>query len=178
MGDSLRDQLIKSGLAKAAPEPVRVRRRNQPARKPPPDTADKTRECDVDLARAYAMRARTEARERKQARVQAEAEARARKERKQRLERLVGGKSLNKKDADLVRHFEYGGKIRRIHVDRPQLDALNAGHLGVVQLAGRYLLVASDVVREVMVFAPDHVALLVDPDARGEDDGVPDDLVW
>src|SRR3546814_18487239 len=85
----------------------------------------------------------------------------------------------------LVRHFDYGGKIKRIHVNAGQLKALNAGELGVVQLDGRYLLVAAAVLAEAeATFAP-AVALKVDPDTPAEDDAyadsrfqVPDDLVW
>src|SRR5699024_9208522 len=94
---------------------------------------------EMDLARAYAIRAQTEARERKQAKAEAEAEARARRERKQRLQKLLQGKALNKNDAEHARHFEYGGKIRRVYVDAEQLRRINAGELGVVQHGGRYL---------------------------------------
>ena len=86
---------------------------------------------------------------------------------------------------DPVRHFEYGGKIKRIYVTADQLQALNAGELGVAQLNGRYLLVTAAVLAEAeAVFAPS-VALRVDPDAPAGDDPyadpkyqVPDDLVW
>ena len=49
--------------------------------------------------------------------------------------RTVADKSLNAgiDEADHVRHFEYGGKIKRVHVTAAQLKALNAGELGVVQ---------------------------------------------
>jgi uncharacterized protein YaiL (DUF2058 family) len=85
---------------------------------------------------------------------------------------------LNKADTDLVRNFEYGGKIRRVHVDAAQLAALNAGELGVVQQAGRYLLVTRAIAEQVRAIDAHLLALLVDPNATGEDDGVPDDLVW
>lgn len=132
----------------------------------------------MDLARAYAMRARAESSERKQAKAQAEAEARARKERLQRLRRILDGKALNKPEAEQVRHFEYGGKIRRVYVDDAQLEALNQGRLGVIQIKGSYVLVTRDVIDQVQGFASSHVALLVDPDAHDADDGVPDDLTW
>ena len=88
-------------------------------------------------------------------------------------------------DADIARHFPYGGKIKRVYVTEPQLRAVNAGELGVVQLDGRYLLVAAEVLAQAeAIFAPS-VALRVDPDAPAADDPyadpkyqVPDDLVW
>jgi hypothetical protein len=104
---------------------------------------------------------------------------------KARLAEFLAGKSLNAADAEHVRHFEYGGKIKRIHVTADQLQALNAGALGVVQLDGRYLLVdAATLARAGEIFAP-AVALQVDPHAPPQDDPyadpryqVPDDLVW
>ncbi len=92
---------------------------------------------------------------------------------------------LNDAEADIARHFEYGGKIKRVHVTAEQLRALNAGVIGVVQQKGRYLLVPADVLAQVeAAFAP-AVALKVDPSAVAGDDPyadpkfqVPDDLVW
>ena len=84
-----------------------------------------------------------------------------------------------------MRHFEYGGKIKRIHVTAEQLKALNAGELGVVQMDGRYVLVAAAVLAEAEAIFPQAVALKIDPNAPAQDDPysdpqfqVPDDLVW
>ena len=51
---------------------------------------------------------------------------------------MLEGKALNLADAEHVRHFEYGGKIKRVHVTPEQLAALNRGELGVLQQDGRY----------------------------------------
>ncbi len=179
MSESLRDQLLKSGLVKQTrkPKPSQGKKGGKP-RRGGRHGGKADQPGEVDLARAYAMRAKAEAHERRQAKAEAEAEARERKERKRRLQKLLDGNRLNKPDAEHARHFEYGGKIRRVYVDEAQLDQLNAGKLGVVQLSGSYLLVAPDIVRQVREFAPDHVALMVDPEAPPPDDGVPDDLVW
>ncbi len=134
---------------------------------------------DIDLAKAYALRAKTEQRERRQVEQEAAEQARLKRERKLQIQQLLEGKSLNKTEADQPRNFEYGGKIRRIHVDEAQLAALNGGALGVVQQAGRYLLVTREVAEQVRGIDPHQLALLVDPSAAGiGDDGVPDDLMW
>ncbi|WP_016905119.1 DUF2058 domain-containing protein, partial [Xanthomonas arboricola] len=112
-------------------------------------------------------------------------EARLRREAKAKLEELLKDKGLNHADADIARHFPYGGKIKRIYVTADQLKALNAGELGVLQLNGRYLLVTAEVLADAeAVFAPS-VALKVDPNAPAGEDPyadpqyqVPDDLVW
>ena len=92
---------------------------------------------------------------------------------------------LNTQEAEIARHFEYGGKIKRIYVTDEQLKSLNAGELGVLQLNGRYLLVAAAVLAEAEEVFPESVALKVDPQAPAADDPysdpkyeVPDDLVW
>lgn len=140
---------------------------------------------DIDLAKAYAIRAQREKDERIEAERLKQEEARQRREARAKLEELLKDKALNQADADIARHFPYGGKIKRIYVSADQLKALNAGELGVLQVNGRYLLVTAAVLAEAeAVFAP-AVALKVDPNAPAEEDPyadpqyqVPDDLVW
>ncbi|NJB77340.1 DUF2058 domain-containing protein [Xanthomonas arboricola] len=161
------------------------------SQRPPQSTADRhgprparTRE-DIDLAKAYAIRAQREKDERIEAERLKQEEARLRREAKAKLEELLKDKGLNHPDADIARHFPYGGKIKRIYVTADQLKALNAGELGVLQLNGRYLLVTAEVLADAeVVFAPS-VALKVDPNAPAGEDPyadpqyqVPDDLVW
>ncbi len=140
---------------------------------------------EMDLGKAYAIRAQTEKHERIEAERIKQEEARLRREARARLVELLDGKALNDEAADITRHFQYGEKIKRIHVTAPQLKALNAGELGVVQLNGRYLLVSAEVLLKAEQTFPAAVALKVDPDAPAQDDPysdssyqVPDDLVW
>lgn len=140
---------------------------------------------DIDLAKAFAIRAQREKDERIEAERLKQEEARLRREARAKLETFMQGKALNRPEADIARHFEYGGKIKRIHVDAEQLAALNAGELGVVQLNGRYLLVSAAVLDEAEAIFPQGVALRVDPAAPAGEDPysdpryqVPDDLVW
>lgn len=181
MADSLRDQLLKSGIVKQVRDEQRASSSGK-GRRPSPDARAKQRSKgtdEIDLARAYAMRAQTEAADRKRAEQEAAERARIKRERRERVQKLLAGKALNKTDAEQARHFEYGGKIRRIYVDAAQLAALNAGELGVVQQAGRYLLVTRELLDQIAGVDPDAVALRVEPGSIGVgDDGVPDDLVW
>ncbi|MNB66624.1 hypothetical protein D3C81_399750 [compost metagenome] len=140
---------------------------------------------EMDLAKAYAIRAQREKEERIETERLKQEEARQRREAKVKLEELLKDKSLNAESADIARHFPYGGKIKRIYVTAEQLKALNAGELGVVQLNGRYLLVTADVLAQSEALFAASVALKVDPNAPAEDDPyadpqyqVPDDLVW
>ena len=135
------------------------------------------RESDVDLARAYAQRAQLERSEREKVQREAERVAREKKERKQKLATLLVDKALNSTEADVPRHFPHGNKIRRIYCTKAQLEKLNCGDLAVVQLAGRYLLVARDIAQQAQAIQAESLVLLCDPNAPAEDD-VPADLMW
>lgn len=173
-------------VARSAKPDARPRNERNDQRGPPRGAAKPARSReDIDLAKAYAIRAQREKDERIETERLKQEEARQRREAKAKLTELVAGKGLNTADAEHVRHFEYGGKIKRIHVTAEQLKALNAGELGVLQLEGRYLLVTAELLAHAeAVFAP-AVALKVDPNAtHGEDPyadpqyQVPDDLAW
>lgn len=206
MSTTLRDQLLGLGF-KTAPKPERKPEPRPPARQEHKQHAAATHRPrtekplqskqaaaqrkparsreDIDLAKAYAIRAQREKDERVEAERLKQEQARQRREAKAKLAELLAGKGLNAADAEHVRHFEYGGKIKRIHVTAEQLKALNAGGLGVVQMDGRYLLVEAAMLELAeATFAP-AVALKVDPHAAAGEDPyadpqfqVPDDLVW
>jgi len=140
---------------------------------------------DIDLAKAYAIRAQREKDERIAAEAAKQEEARLRREARARLAELVKDKALNDAAAEIARHFPYGGKIKRIYVNDAQLKQLNAGELGVLQMDGRYLLVSAEMLAQAEAIFPPAVALKVDPNATAEEDPyadpqyqVPDDLVW
>ncbi len=139
----------------------------------------------MDLGKAYALRAQKEKDDRIAAEKAKQDAARIRREARAALAVFLREKGLNDPNAELTRHFEYGGKIKRIHVNADQLKALNGGELGVVQNEGRYLLVSADVLDQASLLFAEAIALRVDPNAATEDDPyadpqykVPDDLVW
>ena len=156
-------------------------------RRPPRTEAapkPRTRE-EMDLAKAYAIRAQREKDERIEAERVRQEEARVRREAKAKLAEFLKDKPLNDSAAEIARHFPYGGKIKRVHVTEAQLKALNAGELGVVQDGGRYLLVDAATLAEAEAIFPAAIALKVDPNAPADADPyadprfqVPDDLVW
>src|SRR5690606_3837942 len=120
---------------RGSPDSAQPRGKPAGAGKPQPRPQQKkTPREDIDLAKAYAIRAQKEKDERIAAERLKQEEARQRREARARLEAFLKDKALNAADAEHVRHFEYGGKIKRVHVNAEQLKALNAGLLGVVQL--------------------------------------------
>ena len=173
MSESLRDQLLKAGFKPPPKPPPKTKphaRKPEPPKPRPP--------AEPDLAQAFAMRAKADRAEREAAEREAREKAEARKERKRKLQALLEGNALNKADADQPRNFEFAGKIRRVYVTPEQLRQINAGELGVVMHGGRALVVVRDAAVQVQAIAPEVVALLVDPTAPADDDGVPDDLMW
>jgi uncharacterized protein YaiL (DUF2058 family) len=154
------------------------------AGKPAPAKSGGTR-AEFDLGKAYALRAQKEKDERIAAEAAKQEEARQRREARAKLAEVLAGKALNDANAEQVRHFEYGGKIKRVHVTPEQLVALNKGELGVVQSEGRYVLVTAEVLAQAKEVFADAVALEVDPNAPAPADDyadpqfqVPDDLSW
>jgi uncharacterized protein YaiL (DUF2058 family) len=208
MSGSLRDQLLGLGF-KPAPKPESKPAQKHPARSPSGKGSDtrhghkaaggdrgaggRARQSpaagkprgEMDLAKAYAIRAQKEKDERIAAERARQEEAQRKREGKQKLTTLLAAASLNDPAAEVVRHFEYGGKIRRVYVNPDQLKALNAGELAVVQQGGRYHLVTAAHGREADALLPGVLALLADPGVASADDvyadpkyQVPDDLVW
>jgi uncharacterized protein YaiL (DUF2058 family) len=174
MAESLRDQLLKSGIARQLKPESRPKAGKHERRPPPP----KRERSEIDLAKAYAIRDSTERAERDRAQREAEQRAREKKERRQKLASLLNGKAENAADADIPRHFPHANKIRRIYVTAEQLPRLNGGELGIVQLAGRYLLVSSELARAAREIDAEALVLLCDPHESGNEDDVPADIVW
>lgn len=192
MADSLRDQLLKTGLVQKLKADARAAAPAEPKRRPPQTkpsapkpgahadgaakSAPRSRD-EMDLARAYALRDRAEREQREQEKRAAEQRAREKAERKRKLAALLDGQGLNDKDADVARNFPHGDKIKRVYCTPVQLDAINAGELGVVQHLGRYLIVPRALAESVREASPEALVLLCEPGGDGDDD-VPADLTW
>jgi uncharacterized protein YaiL (DUF2058 family) len=203
MSQSLKDQLL--GLGFSAPvikPPLQTQHnskkthakqpgskagspRNQHKSSVRPKADAETASNEMDLAKAFALRTQHEKRERERIEAEKQAAALLKKQAKEKVVRLLDGQLLNAADADIARHFSYGGKIRRIYVTGEQLPALNAGDLGVVQLNGRFCLVSKEVAMAVREALPALLALYCDGNEEalpeGYDDSrfqVPDDLIW
>jgi uncharacterized protein YaiL (DUF2058 family) len=171
--------------ADARPRPAPARTDPRARRAPNSPNAKPRTQEEIDLGKAYALRAQKEKEDRIEAERLKQEEAKKRREAKAQLAVLLKDKALNDRAAEIARHFEYGGKIKRIHVTPEQLSALNAGELGVAQMDGRYLLIPVALLLEAEAIFPQAVALKVDPNAAPSDDPysdpayqVPDDLVW
>jgi uncharacterized protein YaiL (DUF2058 family) len=193
MSDSLKDQLLGLGFkpaakteSRSAPTRTGSKARQAGNHKQPrqaPKTAKSAR--DIDLAKAFALRSEQERQERERAGIEKREASERKRLAKETVATLLQGQILNAADADIARHFSYGGKIKRIHVTAGQLPLLNAGKLGIVQFDGRYCLVTRDVLLAVREALPALVALYCDGNEEALPEGyddprfqVPDDLLW
>ena len=184
MSNNLRDQLLGLGFKASAPKP-KPSRKKSPQRPPSKDIKPKQTREEMDLAKAYAIRAQTEKREIEEAKRLKEEQAAAKRKALAELQTYLVGKGISTEGGDIARHFEYGGKIKRIYVSADQLKLLNDGTLGVIQNKGHlHLMTREHVLEAAAIFAPS-LALLVDPNEPVADDPyakpefqVPDDLIW
>lgn len=191
MSSSFKDQLLGLGFKTSLnpvhkPKPARPQEQAHAAR--PKNSAPHAKaksQQEIDLAKAFALRNQQEKREREAAERDKQESARQKKLAKETVTKLLEGQTLNSPDADIARHFSYGGKIKRLYVTPGQLSALNAGELGIVQHNGRYCLVSKDVTLAVRALLPSLVALYCDGDEESLPEGyddprfqIPDDLIW
>jgi len=172
------------GKGGAAPERGRAQGQRPPHGRPVAHKPAGPKQ-EFDLGKAFALRAQHEKDERIAAEKAKQEEARLRREARAKLAELLKDKALNDANAEHVRHFEYGGKIKRVHVTPEQLAALNKGELGVLQSEGRYVLVTAEVLAQAKEIFAAAIALEVDPNAPAPADDyadpkyqIPDDLAW
>lgn len=178
MTDSLRDQLLKLGFAPKKPEPSKPRPHPGSGQQRPPRSGqqtghhgkaqakpahDRRSQEEIDLAKAYALRAKAEREEAEQARREAERKAQEKRERKLKMAALLEGQALNLADAEHPRHFEHQGKIKRVYCSEAQVQEINAGDLGIVMQDGHYRIVRRPIALQVRELEPRCLVLLLEP---------------
>lgn len=181
MTDSLRDQLLKLGFAPKKPEPSKPRphagggqqrpprpapvpaQHGKPQARPARPAQDRRSQEEIDLAKAYALRAKAEREEAEQARREAERKAQEKRERKLKMTALLEGQALNLADAEHPRHFEHQGKIKRVYCSEAQVQEINAGDLGIVMQDGHYRIVRREIALQVRELEPRCLVLLLEP---------------
>jgi uncharacterized protein len=191
MANSLRDQLIKAGLAEQAPAKVSGRpektraktSRSRPKRGQKPARPAASRDPALEQERRE-LRAMEQARIREEKRSQAA--ARATQQRREAARAFLLEHQQNDRAGDIPFHFQAGARIRRLFVTAAQRQALLAGELRVAVLGKRDFLVTPARAKEVLALDPElfiFTASPTDTASSGEEDPyrdypVPDDLMW
>jgi|SRR5690625_2216193 len=183
MRNSLRDQLIKAGLAneehlKRAKASDRKHHRQAKQQKRAGKGAPQTESARLAAEAAARERARAQALNRQRQaeadRLAAEAQAR---------DMVVQNEiARTQAESDIAFNFNHGGKIRKVYVNAELHKELAAGKLAICRTRGRYRLVPVEIARKVEPIAPYLVAFLSDgsepEDPDYADFPVPDDLMW
>jgi uncharacterized protein YaiL (DUF2058 family) len=190
MSNSLKDQLMGLGFKDKPIKPVSHQAKVNPKKSAhrnstvPEKQHTKTSD-EIDLAKAFALRQKDEQRLREQAEREKHEKARLRKVAKEQVGQLLKDQVLNVAEADIVRHFPYGGKIKRVYVTSEQLKAVNSGELAIVQNMGKFCIVPTVIAMQVKLLSPSLVALhcdgseeVVAEDYASSQFAVPDDLIW
>lgn len=169
MGESLRDQLIKAGLATEAQAKRKERRPRLPKQgsgaSSPPRRGGKARE--MDLATAYQARERQERQERADAeRAEREAAAR-RRESRAAIRSLLERSRLNEPDASIAYHFTVGSKVKHLYVTQDQQESLAEGRLAIVLFEGQRHLVPLATGKRIIELDSSRVVILHEDESSG-----------
>ncbi len=184
MGDSLRDQLLKQGLAtkkqvKDAAHAERKARKKEG--KTPDDLAKEREEREEQRLKEKAERDRELNRQRDL--------ERAEKEKLAQVRELIKEHRIQTRKARIEYRFDHEGKVRTFHVTEEQRAQLSRGQLAIAYLDKHYHLLPEEAGEKLLERMPKAVAWFLDPEkvadeeVAEEDDPyadykVPDDLMW
>lgn len=201
MSESLRDQLVKAGLAtasqaKKAERQTKVQQHANRGGKPGKSAKagqSKPKKVDPNSPEAVKARARKQQAE-KRAQDQALAATRnektAAKALRAEIKQIINQNDQRQKsstDEDVAFQFVHGKKIKKIHVPPAQREQLIKGSLVIINNDGLYSLVSKDVADQIHSRDPKRIIAAQEEEKKpepGSDDEyyarfeVPDDLDW
>lgn len=200
MSQSLRDQLVKAGLATSAQakKAERSKRAEAMAERHQDKTQDKTKkrkgaakQSETDKVKAKAALQRAEKAARDKALAQQLNEKSQAKALQAQIKQLILQNDQRTKvndDEAVPYNFVHGKKIKKIFVTKPQLEALSNGRLSVVNNNGLYHFVDEKVAKQIEQRDPKRIIVAhkdkEKPVEPGSDEEfyakfeVPDDLDW
>jgi len=193
MSGSLKEELLRLGIAKPKAEEPKQRRRDrrgprsgEPSARPSGDQpARRVQDGHSDAASSRPPRHARDAQasapppiQKRNETADARAKDREREARMARLRERIEAHKLDDPQAEIRQYYSTGKKIKRIYVTEAQAAALLRGEIVIVVAQGKGRLVASVVLPELRAIDPE--LRVVDPGSatEAEDDGVPDDLRW
>ena len=201
MSESLRDQLVKAGLAtasqaKKAERQAKAQQHANRSGKPGKSAKQgqsKPKKVDPNSPEAVKARARkqqAEKRERDKALAEARNEKAAARALRAEIKQIITQNEQRQKssnDEDVPYQFVHGKKIKKIYVPPSQREQLIKGSLVVVNNDGLYSLVSRDVAEQIRARDPKRIITGQEEEKKpepGSDDEfyakfeVPDDLDW
>ena len=200
MSQSLRDQLVKAGLATSAQakKAERSKRAEATAERHQGKTKDKTKkgkgaakQSETDKVKAKAAQQRAEKAARDKALAQQRNEKSQAKALQAQIKQLILQNDQRTKvndDEAVPYNFVHGKKIKKIFVTKPQLEALSNGRLFVVNNNGLYHFVDEKVAKQIEQRDPRRIIVAHKDEEKSVEPGsdeefyakfeVPDDLDW
>ncbi len=172
---SLKDQLMKAGLADA-----------KKARKAEHEKRQQARDPDAESAQQIAQQAQAEKAERDRELNRQREEEKQRKAVGAQIRQLIENNRLDRKGGDISWQFTDARKIKKLYVSKAQQDQLTRGLIGIVRLGEGHELVPAVVAEKIRQRDAEAVVLLnsrkaadsVDADDPYADYKIPDDLMW
>ena len=194
MGNSLRDELLKAGLAsEERPEkPRRSKRRKAGPGKKRQQAAAQSGDEGAAATSAHVLREnrrRTARFVRDSTLAGGSVAENAKKALRRKIQELVKAERLNDTQAAIAYHFVRGKRIKRIYVTEDQRAQLTAGTMVVAALEGNNHLLTCSAAEQLLSLAPQTVvcgateaavneATSKEVEVEGEEHPVPDDIVW
>jgi|TARA_B110000444_G_C18783811_1_gene568838 uncharacterized protein YaiL (DUF2058 family) len=197
VADSLRDQLVKAGLATSAQakkaersgRAVETAKRHDKAKDKTKGKSEPTSQTQQVKAKAAQQRAEKAARDKAIAQVRnAKSEAKAKQAQVRQLIAQNDQRTKVSDDEAVPYNFVHGQKIKKIHVTKVQLEALSSGRLIVVNNNGIYHFVDEKVAEQIAARDPKRIIVAhgnenKDATPSADDEhyakfAIPDDLDW
>lgn len=152
MGNSLQDQLLKTGLVdekrlQQSQKALKKERKQQPKAKK--RATPEQSELQRQLAEEEAMRRQREQQLNEQRRQQAEQKAKLAE-----VRQLIARHKIEKEVGECCYNFVDKGKVKRFHITTALRDSIVAGKLAIVKIDGLYELVKCDIAAKLPSAAP------------------------
>ncbi|MDQ8036305.1 MAG: DUF2058 domain-containing protein [Pedobacter sp.] len=172
---SLKDQLMKAGLADA-----------KKARKAEHEKRQQARDPNAESAQQIAQKAQAEKAERDRELNRQRQEEMERKAVAAQIRQLIENNRIDRKGGDISWQFTDARKIKKLYVTKAQQDQLTRGLIGIVRLGDGHELVPAVVAEKIRQRDAEAVVLLnsrkvteeVGADDPYADYKIPDDLMW
>lgn len=171
---SLKDQLMKAGLADAKKARKAVHEKRQDAKAPVSEsTAELARQKINEQAERDRQLNQQRENEKNQKALQAQ------------IRQLIETQRIDRQHGDVAYQFVDAGKIKKIYITAAQQDQLIRGQIAIVQLNDRYELVPTVVAEKIRSRDESAIVLLntrtektADEDDPYANYQIPDDLMW
>jgi uncharacterized protein len=182
VGNSLRDQLLQSGLATQKQAKNAEAQKNQQRKQARKADKHKVLTPEAEEARQIAEMYRAEKAARDRELNRQREEERQRKALQAQARDLIGANEVAREAGELPFNFKHGSKIKRIHVSATQHKQLAGGSLGIATLKGTYRLLPAATAKKLQTLGSNALIHLGAPPADEadayEDHPIPDDLMW